>query len=173
MLFMRSIVTFKNLLTTTSLVFLLSTACAQMTFDEKMNSLYSHTVPLIQSEEIKNKLTEKNLYILDIRSPKEYEVSHLAGARLVDYDSFDVSLVSDIPKDAEVIVYCSVGYRSEKVGEKLLKEGFTHVKNLYGGIFDWKNQGNVVINENNQPTDSVHTYNENWSQWLYNGIKVF
>ena len=72
-----------------------------------------------------------------------------------------------------MVVYCSVGYRSERIGEKMQKMGFENVSNLYGGIFDWKNQGNTVINLNQEPTDSVHTYNRNWSQWLYNGIKVY
>ena len=40
-------------------------------------------------------------------------------------------------------------------------------------IFDWKNQGNNIVNENNLETDSVHTYNKAWSQWLYKGIKVY
>ena len=80
---------------------------------------------------------------------------------------------SKIDKDQEVIVYCSVGYRSERLGERLQKMGFENVKNLYGGIFDWKNQGNNIVNENNLETDSVHTYNKAWSQWLYKGIKVY
>lgn len=146
------------------------TSCAQKTFEEKMESLYRNTVPLIKADELKVK---KEVVILDTRQPEEYEVSHLPGAKLVDYDNFKIKDVSGIDKDAEVIVYCSVGYRSERIGEKLQKAGFTNVKNLYGGIFDWKNQGLEVVNKQDQPTDSVHTYNKNWSQWLYKGIKVY
>jgi rhodanese-related sulfurtransferase len=163
----------KSLLPGISIVGLLTTACAQMTFDEKVNSLYSYTVPLVKSEEVKELLDKDNVYILDIRSQKEFDVSHIQGAKMIDYDNFDKKDVINIPKDAEVIVYCSVGYRSEKVGEKLMKNGFSNVKNLYGGIFDWKNQDNPVINPHNEVTDSVHTYNKNWSQWLYKGVKVY
>jgi len=157
-------------------IFLLTgclTACGQKTFDEKMESLYSHTVPLIKSKELTELQNKKKLVILDTRAPEEYKVSHIEGAQLIDYDNFEPEDVKDIPKDAEVIVYCSVGYRSERIGEELQEMGYRNVKNLYGGIFDWKNQGNEVLNKNNQPTDSVHTYNENWSQWLYNGVKVY
>jgi hypothetical protein len=70
-------------------------------------------------------------------------------------------------------VYCSVGYRSERIGEKLLKLGYTDVVNLYGGIFEWKNQGLDVYNSSNYPTDSVHTYNKSWGKWLVKGIKVY
>jgi 3-mercaptopyruvate sulfurtransferase SseA len=70
-------------------------------------------------------------------------------------------------------VYCSVGYRSERVGEKLQKLGYQNVYNIYGGIFEWKNEGMQVVNRQNQPTDSVHTYNKNWSKWLLKGVKVY
>lgn len=148
-------------------------ACGQKTFDEKMSSLYKNTVPLINSNQLPELQTETKVYLLDTREPEEFQVSHLPGARLVGYNTFDEDSIIDIPKDAQVIVYCSVGYRSERIGERMQKLGFLHVSNLYGGIFDWKNQGNTVININQQPTDSVHTYNRNWSQWLYNGVKVY
>jgi rhodanese-related sulfurtransferase len=149
------------------------TACGQKTFDEKMQSLYQNTVPLIKFDELKKMKDQGEVYLLDTRAPEEFAVSHLPGAALIDYDNFKKTDVKDIPKDAKVVVYCSVGYRSERIGEKLQKMGFTDVSNLYGGIFDWKNQGNTVINTEDMPTDSVHTYNENWSQWLYKGIKVY
>ena len=146
-------------------------SCGQKTFDEKMQSLYKNTVPLINAEELQAKAND--IILLDIRAPEEFEVSHLEGARLVDYDQFKVKNLKDIPKDSEVIVYCSVGYRSERVGEKLLAAGYTNVKNLYGGIFNWKNQGMEVVDAKNQVTDTVHTYNKSWGQWLYKGIKVY
>lgn len=148
------------------------TACGQKTFDEKMQSLYRGTVPLIMAEEVKSK-KEGTYYLLDTRSQREFEVSHLPGAMFIDYDAFSEKDVSDIPTDAEVIIYCSVGYRSERIGEALQKMGYINVKNLYGGIFDWKNKGNQVVNATGQPTDSVHTYNARWSQWLYNGVKIY
>lgn len=147
-------------------------ACGQQHFDEKMASLYRGTVPLIQARELQE-MEKGSVYLLDTRTHREYEVSHLPGARFIDYEHFSSADVTDIPKDAQVITYCSVGYRSERIGEKLQKLGYQNVKNLYGGIFDWKNQGYQVINLNEKTTDSVHTYNENWSQWLYNGIKVY
>ena len=146
------------------------TSCGQKTFDEKMQSLYKNTVPLIRANELEEKL--ENVVILDTRAPEEFDVSHIPGARMINYDKFKVKDVNDVPKNAEVIVYCSVGYRSERVGEKLREAGYEDVKNLYGGIFDWKNQGYDVVNLNNQPTDSVHTYNNSWGKWLYQGIKI-
>ena len=71
------------------------------------------------------------------------------------------------------LVYCSIGVRSENIGEKLQQLGYTNVYNLYGGIFEYKNEGGTVYNLQNKPTDSVHTYNKKWSKYLTKGNKVY
>ncbi|HET8861452.1 rhodanese-like domain-containing protein [Marivirga sp.] len=150
-------------------------ACGQQSYDQKLQSLYSNTVPLVKPHQVKEKLINKDVVILDTRSAREFTVSHLPNAKFVGYDHFDISQVKDIPKDKEVVVYCSVGYRSEKIGEKLKKAGYENVSNMYGGIFQWKNQGFDVVNQEGEVTDSVHTYNKRWGKWLEEGkgIKVY
>lgn len=148
--------------------------CQTKNYKEKLQTLYSHTVPLVYCEQLQESLeADEELVILDIRSKEEYEVSHIDGAKMIEYDDFSDEDVKDLPADAKIIVYCSVGYRSEKVGEQLLDLGYKYVKNLYGGIFQWKNDGYKVVNLDSTPTDSVHTYNKNWSQWLLNGVRVY
>jgi rhodanese-related sulfurtransferase len=148
--------------------------CQTKDYKEKLESLYNHTVPLILSNDLATKL-ENGLHVvlLDIRSADEYKVSHLKGAQMIDYDRFEKNDIKDIPLDSKIVVYCSVGYRSETIGEKLLEIGYKDVKNLYGGIFQWKNEGFDVVNENSIETDSVHAYNKSWSKWLNKGIKVY
>ena len=46
------------------------------------------------------------------------------GTSRVGFKDFDLSMVDDLPKDAIIVTYCSVGYRSERIGEKLKKAGF-------------------------------------------------
>jgi rhodanese-related sulfurtransferase len=149
-------------------------ACQTKDYSEKLESLYKHTVPVITVKELADeKRLEKPMVLLDIRSPEEYTVSRIEGARFVDYDHFSDKDVADISKESEIILYCSVGYRSEKIGEKLLDIGYKNVRNLYGGIFQWKNEGFEVVNKHYMRTDSVHTYNKSWSVWLINGVKVY
>lgn len=155
------------------LTFVQFTCMSQNNFDKKINSLLSHTVDLIHQDELRNKLEKDDLVLLDTRSKEEFEVSHIKDARFVDYDNFVPEMVADIAKDSPVVLYCSVGYRSEKIGERLKELGFTNVLNLYGGIFDWKNNDQEVVKGFNIPTDSVHTYNKNWSKWLKKGVKVY
>jgi len=150
------------------------TAWGQTDFDKKLKSIYKNTVPLIHAVELTNKVGENaKVMVLDTRSPKEFEVSHLPNALFLDYDNFNSKKVEQLDRNTEIVVYCSVGYRSERIGEKLLKMGFKDVKNLYGGIFDWVNKGNTVVNQSGVTTDSVHTYNKDWSRWLKRGVKVY
>ncbi|MDW3197583.1 MAG: rhodanese-like domain-containing protein [Cytophagales bacterium] len=154
------------------MVAMVHVSCGQKAFEKELKRLYKETVPLVKSEELTNSDLEE-YYILDIRSPEEYEISHLPESRMLNFETFSPDQVIDIPKDAKVLVYCSVGYRSERAGEQLQEAGYQNVQNLYGGIFDWKNKGKEVVNPANVPTDSVHTYNLLWSRWLQNGIKVY
>lgn len=148
--------------------------CSQETLEKKLETLYKETVPLIHPEELATwEKQESRLIILDTRSAAEYKVSHLKNAVFIDYESFEKSMIEHLPRSSKVVVYCSVGYRSERVGEKMNALGFTEVYNLYGGLFHWKNQGYVVVNNENQPTDSVHAYNRFWGQWLKKGIRVY
>ena len=47
------------------------------------------------------------------------------------------------------------------------------MKNLYGGIFEWKYQDQVIIDKKGNETDDVHAYDEEWSKWLLKGKKVY
>ncbi len=136
-------------------------------FDQEISSTISFSVPTIGVEELKN--TTEEVYILDAREKKEYEVSHIPNAQYIGYNKIDKSLLKEIPKDAKVVLYCSIGYRSEKIGEKFRKKGFTNVHNLYGSIFEWVNQGNPVVDKDGKPTTKVHCYNKKWSQWVMDG----
>ncbi|QNL23218.1 rhodanese-like domain-containing protein [Hyphobacterium sp. CCMP332] len=138
-----------------------------------LNTLLSNSVEQIDVEVLSKKIDKEDLIILDAREKNEFEVSHIQGAKYVGYDNFRKSAIMDMDKDKEVIVYCSVGYRSEKIGEKLEKMGFQNVKNLRGGIFEWKNKGFPVVNNQGDSTNKVHAFNKNWGIWLQNGEKIY
>ena len=128
--------------------------------------MLSFSVKTIAPNDVKR---EPNMVILDARERSEYDVSHLPNAIFIGYNNFGKKMLDSLAKDKPIVVYCSIGYRSEKIGEKLQKLGFTKVYNLYGSIFEWVNQGNVVVDKNGQPTKKVHTYNKNWSRWVEEG----
>lgn len=136
-------------------------------FDKKVSGMIGFQVPTISVEKACNDSLQGYIY-LDAREKEEYNISHIPEARYIGYDNFDHSTIADIPKDKPLIVYCSIGYRSDKIGEKLEKAGFTNVHNLYGSIFEWANRGFLIVDNKNQPTKRLHTYSKKWSRWVDN-----
>lgn len=143
--------------------------------DALLSQYNTRSIPYISVEELRMLQLNSDIAILDSRELDEFTVSHIAKAKFVGYNEFSIDKVSEeiLSKDAPIVIYCSLGIRSEEVGEKLKKAGFTNVKNLYGGIFEWKNKEYPILNNNNNVTDSVHTFSKSWGKWLKQGIKVY
>jgi rhodanese-related sulfurtransferase len=142
-------------------------------FDKMLNDLIDFEVPTITVTKLKQMQEKDKVYLLDAREIREYNISHLPNATRIGYDEFSISAIKDIPKNATVVIYCTVGYRSGKVVEKLQKAGYTNVYNLYGSIMEWANQGNKLVDSKGQTTTKVHTYSKDWSKWLKRGIRVY
>ena len=142
-------------------------------YNTMLRSLLSFSVPTTTCTDLNTALKTTQIVLLDTREPREYAVSHLPGAQNVGYDNFDIKKLKNVSKNSPIVVYCSVGYRSEKIGEKLQKAGYKNVKNLYGSIFEWINEGYSVVDSNNNPTKKIHAYNKIWGIWLQKGEKVF
>lgn len=136
---------------------------ADSEFEEMLDGLLKGSAPAIRARQLLER--EDGVVLLDARPKEEFDVAHLKDARRVGFDDFDPASVKDLPKDKPVVVYCSVGYRSEKIGEKLKALGFTNVSNLRGGIFDWYNLGLPVFNAEGE-TDRVHPYDKKWGRWV-------
>ena len=147
-------------------------ACGQATVEETLERMNKGTVSYISAESLHE---QKSANILDTRKRKEFEVSHLPVATWVGYKKFDITNVEAAypDKTTPLVVYCSVGVRSEKIGEQLIKAGYTDVKNLYGGIFEWKNKGYPVYDPNGNSTEKVHAYNRWWGRLLKNAEKIY
>ena len=139
-------------------------------YSAMLDGLLNEAVPFVSVAQLK---TQPVPVLLDTRAPEEFAVSHLPGARWVGYEKFSLAEVRDLPRDTPIVVYCSVGVRSEKIGARLRRAGYTHVRNLYGGIFEWVNEGNPVVTAQGTPTDRVHAYSPAWGIWLKRGQKVY
>ena len=139
-----------------------------------LQGLYRGTVPTVRPAALAAELRQhpEAVLLLDTRAPAEFNVSHLAGAQLVDFAHYQALDLADVPRTRPVVVYCSVGARSEKVGERLRALGFINVRNLYGGLFEWMNEGHPVVNAQG-PTHQVHPYSALWGVWLKRGEKNY
>ncbi len=138
--------------------------CQNPDFDQKVSQMIRFSVPLIGVEELQN--IQDEVLIFDAREKEEFEVSHIPGARFLGYRKAELEKLQELPKNKKIVLYCSIGYRSEKIGEKLQNAGFTNVYNLYGSLFEWTNQGLPLVDQNGNPTRQIHTFNAAWSKWV-------
>jgi len=147
-------------------------AFSQKKLDKTLKKFNKESVPYVYVQELAG---QENTVLLDARESEEFEVSHLKSAIWVGHKTFEIdSLLTIVPeKDSEIVVYCSIGVRSENIGEKLMKAGYTNVKNLYGGIFEWKNKGFPVFDAEKKETEKVHAFSKHWGKLLTKGEKVY
>lgn len=116
------------------------------------------------------KMTEsEDVFILDVRTPAEYNLGHIEGATLItlrnvpklDPDNLpDEQLLparmKELPhnKRTKILVYCKLGGRSAEASDLLVKAGYKRVynmdndedsKNTNGGIVQWVTEGYPIV----------------------------
>ena len=107
--------------------------------------------------------SDADMLIIDVRNPEEYAISHIPGAINITDPGIIAKMVESTGE--KIVVYCSVGYRSAEIANKLQKIGINDVVNLQGSIFAWANDDLPLINKAGKTRD-VHPYNEYWGKLL-------
>ncbi|MGH7937844.1 MAG: rhodanese-like domain-containing protein, partial [Bryobacteraceae bacterium] len=74
-------------------------------------------------------------------------------------------------KDATIVTYCSVGYRSAGMARRLHAAGFTRVQNLEGSIFEWANEHRPLVHDGKAATQ-VHPYDALWGRLLQPEVRA-
>jgi rhodanese-related sulfurtransferase len=83
-----------------------------------------------------------DLIVLDVRELSEYcgSLGHIAGARNYPWNSnYLQTHYTDIPIDANIIVVCQSGGRSNAAATFLYGKGYTHIYDMLGGTSSWVN----------------------------------
>jgi rhodanese-related sulfurtransferase len=130
-------------------------------------------VEWISTQELADWLADKGRpapLLLDVRTPAEWEVSHLPGARRVDPGVPIESETAAISKETPIITYCAVGYRSAELATRLRAAGFTDVRNLEGSIFEWANEHRPLV-RGDERVQRVHPYNSLWGRLLADDVR--
>jgi rhodanese-related sulfurtransferase len=78
--------------------------------------------------------------LVDVREPTEFADVRVEGAALVPMSQFALRW-QDLPRDRPLLVMCASGSRSAAATAHLLRNGFTNVVNVAGGITDWERSG--------------------------------
>jgi len=95
----------------------------------------------ITTDELKSRMdNNESLIIIDVREPHEYEEFNI-GAQLIPLGSLPEKWKDfQDKKDTEIIIHCRSGARSASAKMFLEDKGFTKVRNLLGGMLDWRSK---------------------------------
>lgn len=81
---------------------------------------------------------DRNLVILDVRTPEEFAQGHVPGAKNIPHDQLPnriAELMGD--KNKEIVLYCRSGRRAGMAAETLKANGFDKLLHLEGDIQKW------------------------------------
>ncbi len=98
----------------------------------------SENIKVLTPEEYKVQITNKKVQLIDVRTPREFKINHIKGAKNIDFYSGQFAPeFNKLNKEKPVFVYCRSGSRSRHASNKLAKMGFTEIYDLKGGISRW------------------------------------
>jgi len=106
------------------------------------------THPTIQPSELKN-LLDNDCCLIDVREPVEHAEEHIEGATLIPLGQIE-DRTSEIDTSVPIVVMCGTGKRGMEALKKLESQGMMNVRNLEGGIQEWKAKGQPVNKSENK-----------------------
>ena len=95
--------------------------------------------PLITQPQLLTRLAQKDIVVLDVRTPAEFAAGHVPGARNIPHDQLAARLdeLADA-RDRDVALYCRSGRRTLLAEETLRTAGFTKLVHLQGDYLAWE-----------------------------------
>lgn len=96
----------------------------------------------VTADEAATLLQNIDPFILDVRTPREYEQVHLEGTHLIPIQELQKRLGElEGQKHDDIFVYCATGNRSTVAAKILADAGFKRIYNLRNGVYDWAKKG--------------------------------
>lgn len=107
------------------------------------------SIKQMSAEDLKIKLDNgEDVVFIDCREQDEFDAGHIPMAQLIPLSVFEKESEKLLKnKDAEIIIGCRSGRRSQQACEILEKKGFNNLTNLSGGILEWMDNGFDVIRD--------------------------
>ncbi|MBB5356093.1 rhodanese-related sulfurtransferase [Anoxybacillus mongoliensis] len=93
----------------------------------------------ISVDEAAQMIQKEDVVVLDVRTEEEYASGHIPGAILLPLQQLP-DRVGELNKNKTYIVVCRSGNRSAQASELLVKEGFSSIYNVTGGMNEWKGE---------------------------------
>lgn len=115
-------------------------SCGQKQNEKSSDQDSASAITLISPEELNN--ADKDIVLIDVRTPQEYATGHLENAVNIDFRSRNFKeLIGKLDKNQEVYVYCKIGGRSASAARTMEDMGFKKIYDLKGGILQWERNG--------------------------------
>ena len=115
-------------------------------------------LPSVTPEVLMAEKSAMNPVIVDVRGAEEWGVSRIPGAITIDdFESNNAQY-----RDRKIVVYCTIGARSGRVGMSLMKRGFD-VSNLRGSLLAWTWASGDLVDAQGAATQRVHVYGRQWA----------
>ncbi|MFW9995842.1 MAG: rhodanese-like domain-containing protein, partial [Candidatus Odinarchaeota archaeon] len=146
-------------------------------FKSSMITGFSANYTDVSPEEVKLALETEDVFLLDVRTPEEYELGHIPGAYLIPVTELD-GRKSELPANVSqsLIVYCRSGSRSATASEKLTSWGYLDVRNMLGGFISWKEKlfpvetGPFHVTTTAESSSSNNIQSTGISYWIFTGL---
>jgi sulfur-carrier protein adenylyltransferase/sulfurtransferase len=74
--------------------------------------------------------------LLDVRNPEEIAICRIAGSTVIPLPEL-ANRLDELDRSRAIVVHCKSGVRSAKAIALLEAAGFSHLRNLEGGILGW------------------------------------
>jgi rhodanese-related sulfurtransferase len=103
------------------------------------------SIQTITPQELEKARQEREVHIIDVRTPVEYAEVRIEGARLVPLDTLDPHTVASGRNGEPLYVVCRTGSRAAKACEKLQQAGIENVMSIEGGTLAWEQAGLPVV----------------------------
>ncbi len=131
-------------------------------FSTLIISCTAQTKTALTADEFEKQLTtQKNIQILDVRTPGEFFGGHIKNALQADWNDkteFERRL-SFVDKNKPVYVYCQAGGRSAAAADKMRKAGYKNVYELTGGINAWRAASKALEGTGTKKQMTVDAFN--------------
>jgi rhodanese-related sulfurtransferase len=82
--------------------------------------------------------------LVDVRNMDEFVEARVAGATFIPLPEFGERF-EELPRDRPLLLFCRSGSRSAAAAAHLLRQGWTDVANVDGGILAWSRAGLPVV----------------------------
>lgn len=104
----------------------------------------TEVMPQMSLDELRYKVENNEVHVLDVRADAEYADGHIHGAQHI-HAGYLANRLAEIPSDKPVVVHCAGGDRSSIAVSLMMQKGMRNLYNMPGGFNAWRDAGLPVV----------------------------